>query len=185
MNFKQKVRWSNAVKIITWIALPLLVYAEYTLVSSILRRFDFVLLLITLLVPVILFYFLFQMATFIEVYENQLIIHRLRGSLIIPINQIKGVNALVASFFHVSGRGGLLAYIGQFWNNQMGHYRLFGSGGLFGYIGRFRNKQIGDYQSYIGNYSQSFWIELENGKKYALSCEQSEELIDFLKQQIA
>ncbi|MDR1683037.1 MAG: PH domain-containing protein [Candidatus Symbiothrix sp.] len=162
MNLKQKVRWNSTVKVITWIVVPLLMYAEYILINQLLHQFDIVSLLASIGLPVILLYFLLQMATFVELTENQLIIHRLRGNLIISIQSIKNINFPV-------GQYGI---------------RLFGSGGLFGYIGLFYNRQIGNFYSYIGNRSQSFWIETENGKKYALSCENRDLVIQAIQNQI-
>ena len=62
--------------------------------------------------------------------------------------------------------------------------RLCGIGGIFGFIGRYYVEGIGHYFSYVGDYSQAFYFQLQNGKKYMLSCEDKEQVISLIRKGI-
>lgn len=59
--------------------------------------------------------------------------------------------------------------------------KVCGSGGFCGSIGWYKDPCYGVYFSYVTNWSQAFFITLKNGKKYMLSCENSDDLIKLLK----
>ena len=63
--------------------------------------------------------------------------------------------------------------------------RVCGIGGVFGFIGRYYTKKIGHYFSYVGDYSQTFYLRLKNGKKYLLSCENRDLIVFLVKKKIA
>lgn len=98
----------------------------------------------------ILFSCLFYAPTYIEATETELIIHRVLKNKVIPYNQITEAERCVPS------TGGL---------------RLCGSGGLFGYWGYFNDIIIGSYFGYFGNKDQCILLKLKGGKKYVISCE--------------
>ena len=61
-------------------------------------------------------------------------------------------------------------------------YRVCGVGGLFGWVGHFRRSRFGSYFAYVGDFEQAFFIVLDSGKRYVLSCEGREELLGLLTQ---
>ncbi len=74
---------------------------------------------------------------------------------------------------------------------QVGEYtggwpaiRICGIGGVFGFIGRYYNREFGHYFSYVGDYSQSFYLKLKNGRQYVFSCEDHHEVVAFIKKHI-
>lgn len=62
--------------------------------------------------------------------------------------------------------------------------RTCGCGGILGYTGNYYNKEIGKYISYVGNYDQTFLIIMNTGKRYLLSCQNSEKFIEIIKTKI-
>ena len=62
--------------------------------------------------------------------------------------------------------------------------RTCGCGGVFGYTGNYYNKGIGKYISYVGNYDQTFLITMNTGKKYLLSCQDSEKFTEIINTKI-
>ena len=61
-------------------------------------------------------------------------------------------------------------------------YRVCGIGGLFDWVGHFRRSGFGSYFAYVGDFVQAFYIVLDSGKRYVLSCEGRDELLDRLLQ---
>lgn len=62
--------------------------------------------------------------------------------------------------------------------------RTFGIGGVLGFIGRYYNKEIGHYISYVGDYSQAFLIQMKSGKKYVMSCNNAQEMVEEVRMQM-
>ncbi len=62
--------------------------------------------------------------------------------------------------------------------------RLFAIGGLFGYIGIFRGNDCGKYKAYVNNSANAFYVKTKDGKCYVASCDNSEALIESVKQHI-
>lgn len=52
----------------------------------------------------------------------------------------------------------------------MNFVRFFGSGGFFGWWGWFRNQELGRFMVYASELDHVFLVELEDGKKYIISC---------------
>lgn len=65
-----------------------------------------------------------------------------------------------------------------------GSMRLFASGGYFGYWGIFRDLIIGTYAAYFGKPSDCFLVRMKNGSKYVLGCENPEEMVKYIQNQI-
>ena len=65
---------------------------------------------------------------------------------------------------------------------QGNDYRVCGIGGLFGWVGHFRRSGFGSYFAYVGDFVQAFYIVLDSVKRYVLSCEGRDELLDRLLQ---
>lgn len=66
----------------------------------------------------------------------------------------------------------------------MGVIRIFGAGGFMGYWGIFREGDIGRYYAFYGKSSECFLVRLKNGDKYVLGCENPQEMVDYIKNQL-
>lgn len=60
----------------------------------------------------------------------------------------------------------------------MGDMRVFGCGGLFGYTGWYGNRRDGRYFCYLGSRDNTVMLVLRDGKKYMLSCDEPDLLVD-------
>ena len=66
----------------------------------------------------------------------------------------------------------------------MGSIRILGSDGYMGYWGIFREGVVGRYVAYYGKASDCFLINMKNGGKYVLGCENPEEMVNFINSKI-
>lgn len=66
----------------------------------------------------------------------------------------------------------------------MAERRITGSGGWFGYWGWFSEPSIGKYFAYYGKASDCFLVELQDGKKYLLGCDDASTIVDYLSERI-
>jgi hypothetical protein len=162
-TLKFKVKWGTYVKIITGIILLIIAIAEYHLVVSLIYSINGLLLFLACCIPVIFIYFALESPSFIEIDTNGLTLHKRKGKLIIRYSQITSVSH---------------------YKPDKSEIRYFGSGGVFGFIGRFSNANIGAYQSYVGDYAQAFLIQTKENKKYVLSCENRDLVINTIKTNI-
>lgn len=64
----------------------------------------------------------------------------------------------------------------------MNFVRVCGSGSFFGWWGWFRNQELGKFMVYASELKNLFYIELKNGKKYVISCSDSEALCQAILQ---
>ena len=71
----------------------------------------------------------------------------------------------------------------ELYQPTMGSIRVFGSGGYMGYWGVYRG-YIGRYIAYYGKASDCFLINMKNGGKYVLGCENPEEMVNFINSKI-
>ena len=63
----------------------------------------------------------------------------------------------------------------------MGAIRICGSGGFMGYWGWFRERDLGRYFAYYGRSSDCFLVELKDGHKYLLGCNNPQKMVDYIK----
>lgn len=66
----------------------------------------------------------------------------------------------------------------------MGAIRVCGSGGFLGYWGWFKERDLGKYFAYYGKASDCFLVELSNGHKYMLGCQNTLEMVEYIAKQI-
>lgn len=66
----------------------------------------------------------------------------------------------------------------------MGAKRISGSGGFMGYWGWFRERDLGTYFAYYGRSSDCFLVELINGRKYMLGCQNAPQMVEYIKSHI-
>ncbi|MBQ6604606.1 MAG: hypothetical protein IIX17_03255 [Tidjanibacter sp.] len=62
--------------------------------------------------------------------------------------------------------------------------RVAGNGGMFGYTGRWRNKEIGTFTIYARRLTGLVLIEMADGKKIVVSCDEPQALVDDLTSRI-
>lgn len=92
--------------------------------------------------------------------NDKIILHRLFGTINIPIKDIIAIKAIPNSETAFS-------------------IRIFGSGGLFGYLGKFKNKILGNYTMYATNVNELILIRTDR-KTYVFSCKNRAEFIESL-----
>ncbi|MBQ2839091.1 MAG: hypothetical protein IJE73_05585 [Muribaculaceae bacterium] len=66
----------------------------------------------------------------------------------------------------------------------MGAIRVCGSGGYLGYWGWFKERDLGKYFAYYGKASDCFLVELSNGHKYMLGCQNAPEMVEYIAKQL-
>lgn len=111
-------------------------------------------IVIAIMAFTILYVYLISPKT-IELNDTSLIMHKVAGKIIIPLEDIKEIRPY----------------------DQSG-LRLFGSGGLF------TNNDIGRHYEYVGDFSEAFLVVLNSGKKYVFSCENSDKVIEQVRSNI-
>ena len=163
MEINKKVSWSKFVKTITVLVTLLLLVAAVSVVWGLQQSTDSVGFAVLILIVAVPFCFILQTPVRIQIVGQQLILKKIIGKVTINISDIREIGIFVPDRIEL---------------------RLFGSGGLYGYIGIFRNSEIGNYRSYVGNYSQSFYVVLNNNRKYVFSCRDREEVIASVQQKI-
>lgn len=62
--------------------------------------------------------------------------------------------------------------------------RVCGSGGFLGYWGWFSEQGVGRYFAYYGKTNDCFLVELKNGRKYLLGCQNAPEIVEYIAKQI-
>ncbi len=102
---------------------------------------------------------LFYMPLSISVNESELNINRSLRIKSIPLSEIKSVKLCPPT---------------------MAEHRLLCSGGWFGYWGWFSEASIGRYFAYYGKSSDRFLVELKNGKKYIIGCEEPGDIVSYI-----
>lgn len=65
-----------------------------------------------------------------------------------------------------------------------GTRRTYASGGYFGYWGQFYDRNIGRFTGYYGDSSQCFLLNMRNGKKYVLGCEQPLKMAEYINKYV-
>lgn len=100
----------------------------------------------------------------VELSDQSLTLYRGIGKKVFKFSEIKNVEVYISN-------GAVV--------------RTCGVGGLFGFTGRYYAKRIGNYFSYVGDYSQTFYIERKDGKKYVLSCDDYDFIVSFIKKNLS
>jgi membrane protein YdbS with pleckstrin-like domain len=106
-------------------------------------------LLVSLLVGLVLFVFLFSIKNY-TIENNSLHINRWLNKVKIPFAEIKTVKVVS--------------------DTDMGLvFRTFGVGGLFGYLGKFSSSKLGSLTYYATQNKNRVFIELHDGKKLLIT----------------
>ena len=158
---KEYVRWSTFVKIITIIIGIILIIINIRLIKNFNGKpIDYLIIFCTLLMPL---FIIFITPLYIVLKDDCIVVKKVIGKIVIPYEVIG-----LAEAFKIGN----------------GDIRIFGSGGFFGYIGVFSNQLLGKYQSYICNPKDAFMIITKNGKKYAFSCSNRDQIVEYIKHQL-
>lgn len=166
---RKKVKWSKSVKISTLIFLPILIITDVWMFILFLDQSNSWIericcaSLFMIIFATIFFVFALSLRT-IVLTESQLILNKGIGTVRLNYSDISNVEIYKSD--------GVL------------DVRVFGIGGVCGFTGKFYNKKIGKYTSYVGDYSQTLYIQTKKGKKYVLSSEDRDEVYQFLKERI-
>lgn len=162
MNEKFEVRWSTFVKTVTIIIAMILIVVNIRLTGNfdIEKPVDYLIIFCTLMMPLSV---VFITPLYIVLKEDCIVVKKVIGKIVIPYEAI-----CLAEAFEIG-------------NSDI---RIFGSGGFFGYTGIFSNQLLGKYQSSICNPKEAFMIITKDGKKYAFSCSNRDELIEQIKHRL-
>lgn len=106
---------------------------------------------------------LFYMPLKISADERELSIHRSLRIKSIPLSEIQRIELCAPT---------------------LAEKKLCASGGFFGYWGWFSEPSIGTYFAYYGKASDCFLIELKNGKKYIIGCENAPDMVQYISKRI-
>ena len=63
----------------------------------------------------------------------------------------------------------------------MGAIRICGSSGFMGYWGWFKERDLGKYFAYYGRSRDCFLVELKNGRKYMLGCNNATQMVEHIE----
>lgn len=154
--------WSIGVTVITAIIVIILVASTYFIWTD-----DFPLSMLWLKYTLIVVFIatiiggLGYMPIRLTIENDKIILHRLFGTINIPIKNIIEIKAIPKSETAFS-------------------IRIFGSGGLFGYLGKFKNKKLGSYTMYATNLNELVLIRTDR-KAYVFSCRNRDEYIESIK----
>ena len=106
---------------------------------------------------------LFYMPISVCADSNSIKVVRILKTKTIPMGQVKSVKVHLPS---------------------MGTVRLCGSGGFMGFWGWFREKGIGRYFAYYGRAKDCFLVELHDGRKYMLGCNNARQMVEYISTMI-
>ena len=95
--------------------------------------------------------------------ENTIYINRSLKIKTIPMTDVKSVQLHVPSYKTI---------------------RVCGSDGFLGYWGWFSEQGVGRYFAYYGKRNDCFLVELKNGRKYLLGCQNAPEMVEYIAKQI-
>lgn len=152
-----KVTLSKLMLTVTAMCVALLLLATGLLIRDMVTKpmnlyFDAAVIAVIVLLPL---WFYLKSPRSITLTDDSLVLRKVAGRLVMPFSEIERIAPY-------TGSSGL---------------RLWGSGGLFGCIGLFTNKEIGRHHEYVGDFKDAFLVVMSSGKKYVLSCEDSNEVV--------
>lgn len=123
---------------------------------------QWVVTLVGIMIAIALLSSLFYMPVTISVNRESVIINRPLCDKELRMDEIKSIKLMQPSALSTS--------------------RLCGSNGMFGYWGWFRDNEHGRYFAYYGKVRDCFIIELRNGRKYMLSCDNCRIVTNYIQQ---
>ena len=155
MNIHKKVSYSSFSKILTIVVSILLVTLCVKEISVEIGKG----ILGAAMLAVILIFSLLYAPLSVTADEDYLVVRRPLKRKVIPLADIISV---------------------RYAPPTMADKRSCASGGFMGYWGWFSNKMDGNYFGYYGKSSDTFLIELRNGRRYMIGCDDSGEVADFI-----
>lgn len=159
---KIKITWSNSIKVFTIFTSLLFLVVEYILINKLIIHYDLLLLSIFLFILLLILSFIVRIPLYIVVNENGILLKRVVGKIHFPYNEI--------------------VFVDRF--SSVVNVRLCGSGGFLGHLGVYSNRNFGIYQSYVENPKDAFIIIRRDKKKFVLSCNDSENVIQQIHNKI-
>ncbi len=165
-NFKS--HFSKAMLVSTILVCLLLVYALYTMIIR-MMQFSCISLsfwgicLVLCVVIFTLIYAFTQQIKYISITDTDLIIKKMCGNIIIPIQDIQEVVPKQSIVYDI---------------------RIWGISGLFGHIGWFWNKQTGRFFALVKDGNSMLFIKTKANKCYVISCQNHLQAMNLLMQKI-
>lgn len=154
--------WSIGVIIITAITVILLIVSLYIFYE---KDFPFSMLwlkyMLIIILAVTIIGGLCYMPIRLTIKEDTVTLHKLSGSINVPIKDIIELKTIPGSEIRSS-------------------IRIFGSGGMFGFLGKFRNPRLGRYTMYATNLNELILIRTSS-KKYIFSCSHHKEFVELIQ----
>lgn len=158
------ISWSSSTKLITSISIVILIATFYYLIKNGYLKTSLLTPLVLIFVIGLSVYFAAQSPISIKLTDSKFVLNKLIGEIEIPYSEIQ--------------------LIGEYnFNNK--DVRIMGSGGFCGYIGMFENSTFGKYSCYVGNTHQAFYIRTKDNKYYVISCDNRDDVVGFILQQIS
>ena len=154
--------WSLGVTVITTIIIIILVASTYFIwtddfpASMLWLKYTLIVVFIATIIGG-----LGYMPIRLTIENDKITLHRLFGTIHIPIKDIIEIKAITSSETAFS-------------------IRIFGSGGLFGYLGKFKNKKLGYYTMYATDINELILIRTDR-KTYVFSCKDRNKFIESVK----
>ena len=161
-----KSHLSKPMLVSTILVCSLLVYALYTMIIQ-MMQFPFIspsfggIFLVFCFVFFTLIYAFTQQIQDISITETDLIIKKICGNIIIPIQDIQAVFPKRSIVYDI---------------------RIWGISGLFGHIGWFWNKQIGRFFALVKDGNSMLVIKTKDNKCYVVSCQNHLQAMNLLIQ---
>lgn len=155
---KQRVNFGTGNTVITILSISILVAFMFISNPPL-----FVQILLGAILASIILSGLFYMPISVCADSNSIKVVRILKTKTIPMEQVKSVKVHLPS---------------------MGTVRLCGSGGFMGFWGWFREKGIGRYFAYYGRAKDCFLVELHDGRKYMLGCNNPRQMVEYISTMI-
>lgn len=161
-----KSHFSKVMLASTILVCLLLVFALYTMIIQLMQfpytslSFWGICLVFCFVIFTLIFAFTQQIKD-ISITETDLIIKKMCGNIVIPIQDIQEVFPKRSIVYDI---------------------RIWGISGLFGHIGWFWNKQTGRFFALVKNGNSMLFIKTKTNKCYVISCQNHLQAMNLLKQ---
>ena len=153
---KQRVNFGTGNTVITILSIAILVAVMFISNPPLFEQ-----ILLGAILASIILSGLFYMPISVCADSNSIKVVRILKTRTIPMEQVKSVRVHIPS--------------------TLGTVRLCGSGGFMGFWGWFREKGIGRYFAYYGRAKDCFLVELHDGRKYLLGCNNPHRMVAYIR----
>lgn len=156
---KKSVTWSNVSVIITVVVMCILVCG---MIFSRDKQPEYTVFAVMIALVIIVMWYYSPVSVTVD--DRVVVVKKRISVKTIPISSIESVAPFTPSP----------------WVNQ----RMCGSAGFAGYWGWFADSDIGRYFGYFGQTSDCFLLQLKNGRRYVLGCDDSPSVVSYISDRI-